>query len=621
MVYDFDEIISRRGTDSLKWDVKENELPMWVADMDFKTAPEIMEALAARFEHGIFGYSDVPDAWYDSYILWWKTRHGFELQKEWLIFCTGVIPAISSTVRKLTTPHENVVIQTPVYNIFFNSIINNGCHVLENALLYHAGRYDMDFEDLEAKLADPQTTLMILCNPQNPAGRIWSKEELARVGALCVKHGVTVISDEIHCDHTLPGCGYVPFASVSDECRQCSITCIAPTKSFNIAGLHTAAVSVPDEFLRNRVRRALNTDEVAEPNAFAVTAAVAAFTKGAPWMDALREYIAENRRFACDYIKKEIPGAVPVEAEATYLLWLDVSGIGVTDGIAKGRTGCEGRTVSEFIAHELRRITGLYVCEGSEYGMAGDGFLRINLACPRSILTDGLGRLKRGIEAIKEEIRPKYKYLFFDLDGTLTESGEGIVNGAIYSLEKMGMDIPPRQELYCFVGPPLSESVRRCGVTEPDKVDEAVRHFREYYDRQGWCENALYPGIDGLCRRLRDYGYKLIVATSKRHSQAVRIMEHFGLAPYFIDVVGNDEPSGRAGKSQVIEYLLTKHGITDPAEVVMIGDRHYDVDGAAKHGIKTIGVSYGYGTREELETAGAIAVADSVEELGDLLMK
>ncbi len=620
MVYDFDEIISRRGTDSLKWDVKEGELPMWVADMDFKTAPEIREALAARFEHGIFGYSDVPDAWYDSYIYWWKTRHGFELQKEWLIFCTGVIPAISSTVRKLTTPNENVVIQTPVYNIFFNSIINNGCRVLENALLYHDGRYDMDFEDLEAKLSDPQTTMMILCNPQNPAGRIWMRDELARVGELCAKHGVTVISDEIHCDHTIPGKEYIPFASVNETCRRCSITCIAPTKTFNIAGLNTAAVSVPDEHLRNRICRALNTDEVAEPNAFAVTAAVAAFTKGAPWLDALREYLAENRRFACEYIRREIPGAVPVEAEATYLLWVDVSGIGVTEAAAKGRPGCERRTVSEFIAHELRRITGLYVCEGSEYGMAGDGFLRINLACPRSAVTDGMERLKRGLAAIAEEIKPMYPYLFFDLDGTLTESGEGITNAARYAFEQMGMPVPAHEELFSFVGPPLSESFPKFGVA-PEKVDEAVRIFREYYDKQGWCENVPYPGIADLCRRLQAYGYKLIVATSKRHTQAVRIMEHFGLAPYFTDVIGNDEESGRKTKSQVIEYLLKKHGITDPKDVVMIGDRCYDAEGAAKHGIETIGVSYGYGTRRELEDAGTVAVVDSVAELGSYLMK
>lgn len=620
MVYDFDEIISRRGTDSLKWDVKENELPMWVADMDFKAAPEIREALAQRFEHGIFGYSDVPDAWYDSYILWWKTRHGFELRKEWLIFCTGVIPAISSTVRKLTTPNENVVIQTPVYNIFFNSIINNGCRVLENALLYHDGRYDMDFEDLEAKLADPQTTLMILCNPQNPAGRIWTKEELARVGELCAKHGVTVISDEIHCDHTLPGKEYVPFASVSETCRQCSITCIAPTKAFNIAGLHSAAVSIPNEFLRNRIRRALNTDEVAEPNAFAVTAAVAAFTKGAPWMDALREYIAENRRFACEYIRREIPAAVPVEAEATYLLWVDVSGIGVTEAAAKGRPGCEGRTVSEFIAHELRRITGLFVCEGSEYGMAGDGFLRINLACPKSTVKEGMERLKKGIEAIKEEIKPMYPFLFFDLDGTLTESGEGITNAAKYAFEQMGREAPSKNELFSFVGPPLSESFSRYFDT-PEQTDEAVRIFREYYDKQGWCENVPYPGINDLCRRLQAYGYKLIVATSKRHKQAVRIIEHFGLAPYFADVIGNDEESGRKTKSQVIDYLMKKHWISDPKDVVMIGDRCYDVEGAAKHGIETIGVTYGYGTREELENAGALAVVDTVKELGEYLMK
>lgn len=383
MPYDFDTVINRKNTASLKWDVAENELPMWVADMDFQTAPEIREVIEQRAAHGVFGYSVIPDEWYDAYTGWWKKRHGFEMDKDWLIFCTGVIPAISSIVRKITTPAEKVVIMTPVYNIFFNSVLNNGRRVLENKLVYDGKSYHIDFDDLEKKLADPQTTLMILCNPQNPAGIIWNRETLAKIGELCFKYRVTVISDEIHCDLTDPDCSYVPFASVSEECRKNSITCIAPTKAFNIAGLHTAAVSVPDPYLRHKVWRGLNTDEVAEPNAFAISAAEAAFTKGEKWLDELREYIYENKKYAESYISEHIPQIKPLPEKATYLMWLDITG-----------TGGSSSQLAEFI----RRETGLYLSDGKAYSGDGEHFLRMNIACPRSVLNDGLERLKSGVE-------------------------------------------------------------------------------------------------------------------------------------------------------------------------------------------------------------------------------
>ena len=326
-IYDFDTPVKRFGTDSMKWAVGENELPMWVADMDFKTAPEIIDALGDRVMHGVFGYTDVDNDWYEAYIGWWKKRHQFEIKKEWLMFCTGVVPAISSIVRKLTTPGEKVVIQTPVYNIFFNSIINNGCRVLESPLIYEDGAYSMDFEDLEKKLSDPQVNLMILCNPHNPVGKIWSREELIRVGELADKHGVTVVSDEIHCDLTLPDKGYVPFASASDICKEISITCIAPTKAFGIPGIQTAAIFVTNPFLRHKVNRAINTDEVAEPNVFAHHAAIAAFTNGEEWLDELREYLFENRCMSESYISEKIPVLKAIHAEATYLLWIDISGL------------------------------------------------------------------------------------------------------------------------------------------------------------------------------------------------------------------------------------------------------------------------------------------------------
>ena len=387
MVYNFDELTDRRGTGSMKWDVPEGELPMWVADMDFETAPDIRSTLMKRAAHGIFGYTTVPDTWREAIAGWWQRRHDFVMEKDWLVFTTGVVPAISSSVRRLTAVGENVLVQTPVYNIFFNSIRNNGRNIMENRLIYDGVNYRIDWEDLEKKLSDPQTTLMILSNPHNPTGMIWTREELGRIGALCAAHHVTVISDEIHCDLTLPGYSYTPFAAVSEACAQNSVTCIAPTKAFNLAGLQTAAVMVPNEELRHRVERALNTDEVAEPNAFAIDAAIAAFTKGEDWLDALREYLAENRETARRFLKDEIPDVSLVPAHATYLLWLDCRKI-IGD-------------VSE-LCHYLRTETGLYLSAGVVYGGNGNAFLRMNTACPRARLLDGLERLKRGIMAYED---------------------------------------------------------------------------------------------------------------------------------------------------------------------------------------------------------------------------
>lgn len=388
MKYNFDELYNRRNTGSYKWDVAENELPMWVADMDFKTAPEIIEALGRRVEHGIYGYEIIPDEWYDAYINWWDKKHSFRMEKEWLMFVTGVIPAISSTVRKLTTPAENVVIMTPVYNIFFNSIINNGRNVLQSELHYEDGRYSIDFEDLEEKLANPQTALLLLCNPQNPGGNIWTREELMLIGELAKKHGVVVLSDEIHCEFTDPGLEYVPFASASDICRDISITCIAPTKTFNMAGIQTAAICVPNPLLRHKVWRQINTDEVAEPNSFAVTATIAAYTKGEEWLSELRQYIYDNKMSARKFIEKEIGEVTVVSSNATYLLWVDVRKI--TES-------------STELAEFIREKTGLYVSAGEVFGADGYRFLRINVACPKEVLQDGLCRLKKGIDGYKSK--------------------------------------------------------------------------------------------------------------------------------------------------------------------------------------------------------------------------
>ena len=380
----FDTEIDRWGTNSLKWKVRENELPMWVADMDFRTAPEIIAAVQKRAEHGVYGYSVIPDEWQEAVAGWWERRHHFPVGKDWVLFATGVVPILSSVVRKLTTPGENVLIQTPVYNIFFNSIVNNGRNVLESPLTYEKGVYSMDFERLERELALPQTTMMILCNPQNPSGKIWDRETLAKVGELCYKHHVLVVSDEIHCDITDPGKEYIPFASVSEVCRENSITCVAPTKTFNIAGLQTAAAIVPNPNLRHKVNRALNTDEVAEPNACAIQAAVAAYNEGEEGLDALREYLYENKQYVKHFLEEELPEISLVPSEATYLLWLNCGDI------------CEN---SKILAKHIRRETGLYLSNGVQYGRGGEKFLRLNIACPRARLQDGMQRLKAGVEA------------------------------------------------------------------------------------------------------------------------------------------------------------------------------------------------------------------------------
>ena len=383
-MYDFDRLTDRSGTLSYKWDVKPGELPMWVADMDFEVAPPIKDAILKRAEHGIFGYTMTPDAYFEAVSKYWERRHGYRIPTEHMIYSNGVVAAISSIVRKLTTPAENVLIQAPVYNIFYNSIINNGRNVLSSDLVYDGHGYSINFEDLEEKLARPQTSLMILCNPHNPVGRIWTRDELARIGELCHKHGVTVLSDEIHCDITDPDTeGYVPFAAVNELCRRISVTAVASSKTFNVAGLQSACLFAEDPVLRHRVWRGVNTDEVGEPNAFSMQANIAAFTECDKWVDEMLAYVFENKRIACEFINNEINGMKAAFSEATYLLWIDISTV-AEDSV----DFCE----------KLRETTGLYLSDGAEYGTPGRSFVRMNLATQRARVLDGLERLKRGAE-------------------------------------------------------------------------------------------------------------------------------------------------------------------------------------------------------------------------------
>lgn len=383
MKYDFDKLTDRRNTGALKWDVSENELPMWIADMDFEVAPAIKREILKTAEHGIFGYSYASDAYFKAYADFFRERYGAPFTPDAMIYVSGVVAAISSIVRRITNPNENVLIQAPVYNIFYNCILNNGRRVLSSDLVYKNGEYEIDFSDLEAKLADPQTSLMILCNPHNPVGKIWDKKTLKKIAELCEKHSVTVVSDEIHSPLTLPGKKYVPFASVSKTADDISITCLAASKAFNIAGLQSSCLYVKSPTLRHKIYRGINNDEVGEPNIFAANANVAALNEGREWLDELNVYLAENRRFAEKFIDDNIPSLHVVSAEATYLLWVDISGVS-QDSVS--------------FAKKLREKTGLFVNDGAEYGEPGRPFVRINIATQRSRVEDGLKRLKAFVD-------------------------------------------------------------------------------------------------------------------------------------------------------------------------------------------------------------------------------
>lgn len=383
MKYNFDKPTNRRNTYSVKWDVKDNVLPMWIADMDFETAPEIIEGFKERINQGIYGYNILPDSMFESYIYWWNKRYHFEIKKEWMVFSTGVIPSISSAVRRLTEVANNVVVMTPVYNIFFNSIVNNGRKPLQNKLLYKDGIYEVDWADLENKLSLEETSALIFCNPHNPIGKIWTKEELIRIGELCKKYNVVVISDEVHGDLTRPDKSYIPFASVSETNLNNSLTLIAPTKCFNIAGIQTSMAVIPNPYLKHKFERGLNTDECAEANTLATIAPQLAFYKGEEWIDELREYVFANKDYVRDYINKEIPSLKVIESDALYLLWIDVSNVEPN-----------GTKLRDYILD----TTGLYLSDGEEYGEGGLSFLRMNLATQRSNVIDALSRLKKAID-------------------------------------------------------------------------------------------------------------------------------------------------------------------------------------------------------------------------------
>jgi cystathionine beta-lyase len=307
MLYDFDELIDRRGSGSYKWDEAESNdvLPLWVADMDFRVAPPITEALQRRVAHGIFGYTAVPESYYEAVINWFRRRHGWLINRQWIQYTSGVVPAISAIIKALTTPGDKVIVQTPVFNCFFSSIRNNGCEVSESPLLRHNNRYEIDYEDLERRASDAKAKLFLLCNPHNPAGRVWTKDELERMNDICLRHNVKVISDEIHCEIVMPGYKYTPFASISQACLDNSITCNSPSKSFNTASLQIANIICNDETTRKKINKAININEVCDVNPFGVVALQAAYNECGDWLDQLCEYIHTNYEFARPFLNRD----------------------------------------------------------------------------------------------------------------------------------------------------------------------------------------------------------------------------------------------------------------------------------------------------------------------------
>ena len=389
MEYDFSRPTERRGTDSYKWDSapETDIIPLWVADMDFETFPGITEALQRRVAHGIFGYTRVPETYYEAVCRWFEKRHGWHINREDIIYTSGVVPAVSAVIKALTLPGDQVIVQGPVYNCFFSSIRNNGCDMVSNSLIYNKEelRYEIDFDDLERKLKHERARLMLICNPHNPGGRVWTRDELTRVAELCRKYGVRVVSDEIHCELTLYDNEYVPFGSLPDELSRGSITCCSPSKAFNTAGLQIANIVCRDAEVRNRIDRAININEVCDVNQFGVIALQAAYSdEGYEWLTQLRAYISSNYDLLRERFARELPKCKVMRMEGTYLAWIDCSELHISSD-----------EIEEMLMHENK----VWVNAGSMYGTEGAAFIRINMACTSELLNEGITRIVNGLGA------------------------------------------------------------------------------------------------------------------------------------------------------------------------------------------------------------------------------
>ncbi|MBR1468758.1 MAG: pyridoxal phosphate-dependent aminotransferase [Prevotella sp.] len=386
MKYDFDKIIERRGSNCVKWDETtiDDIIPLWVADMDFEAAPAIREALRKRVEHGVFGYAIVQDSYYDAVVRWFSRRHQWTIQREWIQYTTGVVPAVSAVIKALTMPGERVLIQTPVYNCFFSSIRNNGCEVAISPLRATQSptpTYEVDWDDFERKCADEKTTVFLLCNPHNPAGRVWTREELEHMNDICVRHGVRVISDEIHCELVMPGHRFTPFAAVSGACSANCVTCGSPSKSFNTAGLQMANIICEDAEMRRRIDRAININEICDVNPFAPLAVEAAYNECEDWIDALNEYLWGNYQALCAFFAENLPTLRVFQLEGTYLVWVDIAATGLS---------------ADALTEKLLNEGHVWVNSGTMYG--SEGFIRINIATQRSRLMEGLRRMAKVIK-------------------------------------------------------------------------------------------------------------------------------------------------------------------------------------------------------------------------------
>jgi cystathionine beta-lyase len=392
MKYDFDKVIDRRNTCSFKWDMAEklvgekDVLPLWVADMDFQSPAPVIEAIKKRAEHGIFGYTVIPDSCYESVIGWMKKRHHWEVQKEWIIFTPGVVPVLHWAVMTYTHPGDKVILQPPVYPPFFKAVRFSGRQLVENPLKYENGRYIMDFEGFE-KLCDSRTKLLILCSPHNPVGRVWTREELTRLGELCLKHHVIICSDEIHSDLVFKGSTHIPTASLSEEIAQITVTCSAPNKTFNLAGFGPGFVIIPNKQLFDNFSN-VQQNVGSHPelvNLFSILATEIAYTHGEEWLVQVMAYLQDNLEFLIEYIERYIPKIKAIRPEGTYLVWLDCRELRMNDVELKN-----------FMLKQAR----VWLNDGPTYGSGGSGFQRLNFACPRSILEEALKKIKQAVNKL-----------------------------------------------------------------------------------------------------------------------------------------------------------------------------------------------------------------------------
>lgn len=389
--YDFDKIIDRSNNYSSKWDElgkvfgRQDLLPMWVADMDFLSPPAVIDAIVERAKQGIYGYTSRPASYFESVAKWMKKRHNWETQTDWMLFSPGVVPALSFIVNAFTNPGDKVIVQPPVYYPFFRVIEDNGRRVVNNPLLFKDGRYTMDFEDLEKKVKDPLVKLLFLCSPHNPVGRVWSKEELEKLGRICIDNNVLIISDEIHQDILYPGIRHTPFASISEEFALNSITCTSPSKTFNLAGLQTSTIIIPNKIYREVYRSFMERIHLLRNNVFGLVALEAAYTHGEEWLDQFLEYLEGNLRTLTEGMEKDIPQIKIIKPEGTYLAWMDC-----------GDLSLDSKQLNDFMINKAR----LALDDGEWFGLGGKGFQRINLACPRVYINEALARLKKAVDRL-----------------------------------------------------------------------------------------------------------------------------------------------------------------------------------------------------------------------------